>query len=78
MEKSVKIRNLVNETSEVSLNLTQPQNAIGLMGLETQRVVGGQKNLQVLRETYPTGIETRYSNGNIGADVITDTPEPGE
>jgi hypothetical protein len=75
----MKIQNLVKETSEICLSLGQDDQSKSLMGLESNRVVGGQKVAKELSiRDYPTGIETRYSNGDIGGDITTDTHEPGE
>jgi hypothetical protein len=75
MEKSVKIRNLVNETSEISLDVNQPNPFTKLIGIEAASIVGGQRETILVRDTYLTTIETRFTNGNIGIENMTDTDE---
>jgi hypothetical protein len=71
-------QNLVQEITEVSLDLMHQNQANSLMGINTNLVIGGQRKPERVLSTYPTAIETTYSSGNIGAEIITDISEPGE
>jgi hypothetical protein len=75
----MKISTLLRETSEVSLDIEPREKNNSLMGIEAHQIVGGNRSIWDSEFLiYSTPIETRYSNGNIGAETTTDTHEPEE
>ncbi len=65
----MKIIDLLHETSEITLEMNCLQMTNALMGLDAHLVIGGQKYTKKVDVYEPTAIETRYSNGDIGADM---------
>ena len=65
----MKIVDLLHETSEIALEMNSLQMADALMGLDAHLVIGGQKYPKQVDVYENTPIETRYSNGDIGADM---------
>lgn len=65
----MKIIDLLHETSEITLEMNGLQMTNALMGLDAHLVIGGQKLPKEVDVYENTPIETRYSNGDIGADM---------
>ncbi len=76
----MKIFDLVQETSEVALDINQSYSTSGLMGIPARQIVGGgQKPIPVFKcDVYDTQIDTINSNGTTGVENTADCPEPGD
>ncbi len=79
----MKIIDLLQETSEVALDMNQSYSTSGLMGITAHQIVGGgtpQKRIPVdlCTEQYDTQIDTINSNGTTAIENISDCTEPGD